>query len=29
MYVISDKGELVTRYDERLLSNTKACGHDR
>jgi predicted amidohydrolase len=23
MYVISDKGELVTRYDERLLSNTK------
>ena len=23
MYVISDSGELVTRYDERLLSNTK------
>ena len=23
MYVISDRGELVTRYDERLLSNTK------
>ena len=23
MYVISDQGELVTRYDERLLSNTK------
>jgi predicted amidohydrolase len=23
MYVISDAGELVTRYDERLLSNTK------
>ena len=23
MYVISDHGELVTRYDERLLSNTK------
>jgi predicted amidohydrolase len=23
MYVISDLGELVTRYDERLLSNTK------
>ena len=23
MYVISDEGELVTRYDERLLSNTK------
>jgi predicted amidohydrolase len=23
MYVISDQGELVTRYDERLLSSTK------
>lgn len=23
LYVISDTGELVTRYDERLLSNTK------
>jgi len=23
MYVISDRGELVTRYDERLLSSTK------
>jgi predicted amidohydrolase len=23
MYVISDKGSVVTRYDERLLSNTK------
>lgn len=23
LYVISDRGELVTRYDERLLSNTK------
>jgi predicted amidohydrolase len=23
MYVISDRGELITRYDERLLSNTK------
>jgi predicted amidohydrolase len=23
MYVISDRGELATRYDERLLSNTK------
>ena len=23
MYVISDQGELITRYDERLLSNTK------
>jgi predicted amidohydrolase len=23
MYVISDRGELVTRYDERLLSRTK------
>ncbi|MCV3207583.1 carbon-nitrogen hydrolase family protein [Mesorhizobium sp. YC-39] len=23
LYVISDHGELVTRYDERLLSNTK------
>lgn len=23
LYVISDPGELVTRYDERLLSNTK------
>jgi predicted amidohydrolase len=23
MYVISDQGEVVTRYDERLLSNTK------
>lgn len=23
MYVISDAGQLVTRYDERLLSNTK------
>lgn len=23
MYVISDRGDLVTRYDERLLSNTK------
>lgn len=23
LYVISDQGELVTRYDERLLSNTK------
>ena len=23
MYVLSDRGELVTRYDERLLSNTK------
>jgi predicted amidohydrolase len=23
MYVISDTGQLVTRYDERLLSNTK------
>jgi len=23
MYVISDRGEVVTRYDERLLSNTK------
>jgi predicted amidohydrolase len=23
MYVISDQGELVSRYDERLLSNTK------
>ena len=23
VYVISDRGELVTRYDERLLSNTK------
>ncbi len=23
MYVISDRGELVTRYDERMLSNTK------
>jgi predicted amidohydrolase len=26
MYVISDQGELVTRYDERLLSNTKLSG---
>ena len=24
LYVISDHGELVTRYDERLLSNTKS-----
>jgi predicted amidohydrolase len=23
LYVLSDRGELVTRYDERLLSNTK------
>ncbi len=23
LYVISDRGEVVTRYDERLLSNTK------
>jgi hypothetical protein len=23
MYVISERGELVTRYDERLLSDTK------
>lgn len=23
LYVVSDRGELVTRYDERLLSNTK------
>jgi predicted amidohydrolase len=23
LYVISDRGEIVTRYDERLLSNTK------
>ena len=23
LYVVSDKGNLVTRYDERLLSNTK------
>jgi predicted amidohydrolase len=23
LYVISDQGELVTRYDERMLSNTK------
>ena len=23
LYVISDRGELVTRYDERMLSNTK------
>ncbi|OLP52902.1 amidohydrolase [Rhizobium rhizosphaerae] len=23
LYVISDRGDLVTRYDERLLSNTK------
>lgn len=23
LYVVSDYGELVTRYDERLLSNTK------
>jgi len=23
MYVISDRGEVVTRYDERLLSNTR------
>jgi predicted amidohydrolase len=23
LYIVSDKGELVTRYDERLLSNTK------
>jgi predicted amidohydrolase len=23
LYVLSDQGELVTRYDERLLSNTK------
>ncbi|MFI6281702.1 hypothetical protein [Streptomyces sp. NPDC050988] len=22
-YVISDHGEVITRYDERLLSNTK------
>ncbi|HEV7319033.1 MAG TPA: carbon-nitrogen hydrolase family protein [Ensifer sp.] len=23
LYVVSDRGELVTRYDERMLSNTK------
>lgn len=23
LYVISDRGKLITRYDERLLSNTK------
>ncbi|CDN56575.1 Putative amidase [Neorhizobium galegae bv. officinalis bv. officinalis str. HAMBI 1141] len=23
LYIVSDRGELVTRYDERLLSNTK------
>lgn len=23
LYVISDRGELITRYDERMLSNTK------
>ncbi len=23
LYVVSDHGELVTRYDERMLSNTK------
>ena len=23
LYIISDRGELVTRYDERMLSNTK------
>jgi predicted amidohydrolase len=28
LYVISDQGELVTRYDERMLSNTKISFMD-